>query len=216
MKTKNEEKFVTYRIIFVPDIQLSERTVKLARKIVKNKKIYFVINKEKYYPHLTVYKAEFPLKNRKAIFEGLKEFSKYQKPFVLNFNGFYSEWGWLGIDFKKTREVYDAHKRILELMNPLREGHIREKFFNELKTNKYSVAQKKNVVKYGYPLVLSEYHPHLTLTRFIDVKEAMKMENYYNSQKVDFGGGVITSIAVVSGGEHGTVTKYIRKYKLLG
>lgn len=213
---KNYKKFVTYRIIFVPDRKLLARSVKLAHEVIIGKKVYFAINNSKYFPHLTVYKAEFPTSNEKDIFKSLEKFSKYQKPLSLTFNKFYSTLGWLGIDFKKTDEVNKAHEKILRLINPLRGGHVREKYFDELKTDRYSALQKRNILKYGYPLVLFAYHPHLTLVRFVDSKEADKIKADLNNKKIGIGSGTINSIAVVMGREHGVVTKFIKKYKLLG
>lgn len=215
MKSVKSNKFITYRIIFVPDRKLSMRSIKLAQEVILSKKVYFAVNNSKYFPHLTVYKAEFPVSNKKVIFEGLESFSKQQKPFILTFNKIYSAWGWLGIDFKRTAGIIRIHKTILDLLNPLREGHIREKYLEELKTNKYSPSQKRNILEYGYPLVLSEYRPHLTLARFVDSRKADRIKDNLNNKKIGIGSGTINSIAVVTGGEHGVVSKFIKTYKLL-
>ena len=76
------------------------------------------------------------------------------------------------------------------------------------------IKHKIYIQKYGYPRVMSEYHPHLTLLRFVDGNIAEQVANKYNNNTIEISNSIVKEIAIVQGGEHGTVTKFIKKFRL--
>lgn len=214
MKTEN---FVTYRIIFVPGKELIKIVVDLANEISKLGNIYFKVDEKSFFSHITIYKAEFPIRNGKEIFRVLNKCSKEIKCFILKFNQFYAESGWLGLGFKKNKQVYETHKKIVKRLNPLRKGHIQNKYLDiQDDTDNFSGKQRSYVKKYGYPLVMSEYRPHLSLLRFVDENVADTVAEKYNNKKIIIDDSLVKEIAIVQGGEHGTVNEYIEKISLKG
>ncbi len=140
-----------------------------------------------------------------------------RKPLKLIFERFFAEWGWMGLDFKKNKDVYSAHKKIVRLLGPLRDGHIREKYSEEMNTtNKYPRQQKEYIMKFGYPQVMTEYHPHLTLVRFINKKTSKSACAEFNQRNIKIADSFVKEIALVESGSHGTVTKFVRRFKLEG
>ena len=217
LKYMKIDKFTTLRVIFVPDENLSTNAIRLAKEVSKRGKTYFIIDDKSHFTHLTVYHAEYPSKNKKALVGLLENFAMKQEPLKLTFNKFCEQWAWFGLDFNKTKEIYEAHKKLVNVLNPLREGHIREKYLEEIKNSiKYSKVQKKYISQYGYSQVMSEYHPHLTLNRFVNEEIAEKVCKDFNNRKVSIKDSLIKEIALVKSGEYGTVTGYIKRFKLKG
>lgn len=210
--------FVTHRIIFVPSKELSARAIKLASEISDYGETYFRIDDTNYYSHLTVYKAEFPAKNEKKVFEALEHFVSRVKPFNLSFKSMFTEKGWTGMGFERAEGVYGSHQELVNLLNPLREGHIREKYFVEMKKNSdtYSLERQEGIQKFGYPEVMDEYRPHLTLVRFKAENVGNKVVKDYENKDVLIDDSIVDKIAVVKGGGHGTVTEYVKRFKLRG
>jgi 2'-5' RNA ligase len=210
-------KFITYRVIFIPSKSLAKRAVKLASELSKRGSVHFRIDDKESYSHLTVYKAEFPKRNETKIFRLLRNFVIKQKPFKLTFKNFFNEWGWVGLDFKKNRDVYSAHKNIVRLLNPSRDGHIRQKYLEEIKTtDKYPGRQREYIMQYGYSQVMTEYHPHLTLVRFIDEKMSRLICEEFNQKNIKIADSLVKEIALVKSGEHGSVAKFVQRFKLGG
>ncbi len=210
----SDTKFITYRTVFVPSKELSKQAIDLANNISKQGDVFFKVDDKRYFTHLTVYKSEFPVGNSKKVHEVLRGFSSKQKPFRLKFKKFFAEWGWLGLDFIRNGGVYSAHKKIVDLLNPLRGGHITEKYLREIKEGKYSRPQRENIMQFGYPLVMGEYHPHLTLVQFRTESVARVVKNLYNGKKISIGESEVKKIALVESGEHGTVTRIIKEFRL--
>ncbi len=208
-----KDKFVTYRIILLPNKSVSELAKQLANEVSTKGDIYFKIDNKINFAHITIYKVEFPTKNKRKFFSLLRSIVKNTTPFELQFNKLYSERGWVGLDFKKGSQLYSIHKKVLKIINPLREGHISEKHRIELKdSNRFPGRQREYIKAFGYPQVMTEYHPHLTFLRFKDEKTAEKIQKEYNQKGISIAKGIISGIAVVTGDEHGTVNKFVKKF----
>lgn len=205
-------KLSEYRIVFLPDKYLLDLSKKLAHEISLRSDVFFRLDR-KNFAHLTIYKVEFPTKNEKNFFKLLENFSKTLKPFKVHFKRFFSEEGWVELDFEKSAHIYSVHKKIVEMISPLREGYVREKYYEQMKDpHQFPGRQREYIETYGNPYVMSEYHPHLSLLRFKDVLVAENIQKQYNKKKMVIRGGTITGIAVATGNEHGTVNKFVRKY----
>lgn len=206
--------FIRYRIAFVPDEDLANSAVNLAAKLASLGETFFRIDDVEFFSHITIYDAEYPLDQRNKIFEIVDTFSQNQERARLIFSKFYSEWGWVGLDFDRTADLELVHRDALKLLNPLRSGHVSAKHLDDLKTDRYSEEQKKNIINYDYPLALSEYHPHLTLTRYRDSNSGDKIRDNYNKMNLQFPAGYTNQIAITTGGEHGTVSEFVKRFDL--
>src|SRR3989344_6910939 len=117
--------FLPLRIIFIPDNNLIKTALKTAKKISIGKKTIFSIDNKNYYAHLTIYMAEFPNHNTAKILRILSNTAKLLTRVNLSFEKIYFGDGYIGLGFKRTKEIIKTHKKILEALNPLREGHLR-------------------------------------------------------------------------------------------
>jgi hypothetical protein len=61
------------------------------------------------------------------------------------------------------KEVIQLHKELIDVLNPIRDGYIREKDLTRIKENKTSEEEKENILTYGYLHVLNTFKPHITV-----------------------------------------------------
>lgn len=207
----DNKKYVTLRIALIPDKKLSKDCVIKAKEISKLGSTYYVLDDKKYISHLTVYKSDFPVAYREKIYTTIRNIALNQKQFVLKHKGLFNGEGWLGLDFSKSSELYKFHKKIVNTLNPLRDKHIPQKYQDSWKS--LPLGKRRLIKKYGYHEVMSIYHPHLSLLRFNDSKnDKIAYKRYINKIKIP--NSKIISVAIVESGEHGTVTKIIKDFKL--
>lgn len=193
--------FREIRTVLLPDKNLLEKSLALARNLSTSDGLRFVIDNNNFIPHVTLYDAEFPESNFEKLLDMGEDLGKLL-PLDLTFDKFFYGWdGYVAIFFKKTNQIYNFHKLVLEKLNPLRNGHQR---------NKYKKNQSDLVLKYGYHNVLENFEPHLTLGRFNDDKKAEVFVKELNNIKLQ--NFTADSFAFTETGKNGTVTKIIKKY----
>lgn len=205
-------KYIRLNTILIPPADLKSQALELAAKIAKDRETVFSVDDKNYLPHLTLYSPEYPTKNRAKVYQSVAAAVVNTKPIELVFESFYQSWGYVGLGFKKTPEIEDIHKRILEALNPLREGHQREKYTKEVSEGNYPSGQIKYIEQYGYHNILDAYEPHLTIARF---KDQTISEKIVDDLKRDL--SVPTSfankLAVSEMGSDGTCTKILKTFE---
>lgn len=186
--------------------------LKLARLIADKRSVYFYTDGRKFLPHITIHTLEFPLKNIKAAYEEVEKVALNLKPMDLIFKKVYTGWGYIGVEFTKTEQIDNFHKLIIENLNPLREGRLREKYETEISENKYPKKQVKYIGKYGYHNVFEYFMPHLTLARFIDEDETEKAAQFLESI-IELPDSRAYDVGVCEVGTHGTCTRVIKNFR---
>jgi hypothetical protein len=73
------------------------------------------------------------------------------------------------------KEVMNFHKELLNILNGLRDGCIREKDIEKMQDGTRDPEEIQNIKLYGYPRVLSKFTPHITIGNVglesFDIKE---------------------------------------------
>ena len=206
-------KFIRINTILIPQDDIQDQLVKLAKKITRGKKELFRIDNKNFFAHITLYSPEYPTCNLEKVTSKVKEISENKSKIVLEFDDFYTGWGFVGLGFKKNAWVDNLQKVILKELNPLREERIREKYDSEIIEGKYSKEEVNYIMKYGYNNVLNSFHPHLTLARFgsEDVAQGVKNNIKKNilPSKIAF-----PYLAISEMRPNGTCTKVLKKFKL--
>jgi 2'-5' RNA ligase len=158
---------------------ITREAIKLSGEISKGNAVYFVLNSVNFIPHITLYSPEYPKKNIDKALETVSRIIENSSAFTAYARETRSHFGYIDIAFQKTTEWINLHKRIVNELNPLREGHLREKYldFDELKH--YSSQQQEYINNYGYPEVFELFTPHLTLSRFNDEIAAKKSCSFF-------------------------------------
>lgn len=210
---KSCEMFIRLNTVLVPEDKVQNSLVELAKRAGKNKACLFHTDNRKNFPHITLYAPEYPKNNFTKVINKLEDISKKTKEVVLEFDNFVAKYGYLIISFKESKAINNLHKLVLQKLNHLREGRIREKYEKEIKNGKYTKDEVNNIQNYSYHHVLETYNPHLTLARFenneLAQKAASKLEKELISCKITF-----PFLAISEMGPHGTCTKILKRFKL--
>jgi 2'-5' RNA ligase len=204
------EEFVRINIAFKPPVEIAEQVAKLSEEISKKEDVYFVIDSQNFYSHITIYSPEYPKHNESKILEAIEELVKKFSPVKFVPKGIETSQGYIGVKAEYLDEIRKIHESIVEELNPMREGHLREKYINAYNM-KFSEEKIQNIQKYGYADSMNFYNPHMTITRLKDESAAEKAAKEIN---IPFGEFVIDKIGAYRMGENGTCIELIKEFKL--
>jgi hypothetical protein len=198
-------------VVIVPPSNISNQAIELS-DIVSGWDTYFKLSESGPFPHISLYQAEFPVANIDAIRSKLLAYASAKRSFDISpISEVYKleDKDFFEVQYLPTDELYELHKDILELLNPLRQGLLRSR--DKERFAKLSPDLQKNLEDWGYRLTGSAFRPHLTLARLRDP------ENVSNASlpKKDFNFQV-SQIGLFELGDHGTCVKMIETYKLDG
>jgi 2'-5' RNA ligase len=203
MKIKSK----SFNIVIYPPTDIAAKAIKIS-KTFKKKGSSFVLDGKNYFPHITIYMTEFPLKNIPVIKKLLKEFVLGLKSFQITASGYrQNKDGYIDVSYKKTKSIKELQKKLITLLNPLREGRLRSK--DKEKMKEYRRSHQKKIKLYGYRSVGAEFYPHLTFTKLEQFNESAlpKIKEGSFSFKVN-------KIGLFYLGEYGTCRKLIKIFDL--
>ena len=194
-------------IAIIPPKNISKRAISISRALAK-KRTLFTLDGKNYFPHLTIYMTEFPVKNINVVKDLLKQALNSASSFKINSSGYRNDKsGFIDVNFKRNKSITHLQRKIITVLNPLREGLIRKS--DKEKFKQLSKAEKRNLMLCGYRSISSNYSPHLTLTRFKEFdKNAIS-----GIKKYDFSFHV-KEIGFFKSGKHGACRKLLAKFKL--
>ncbi len=156
-------KLKSFNVAIYPSLRISKKAINISKKL-KKKGGLFVLDGRNYFPHITLYMTEFPLKNVPKIRKLLREIAGKTKPFRLNSLKYQqSRDGYIEVAYRKSKPIREFQKKIIALLNPLREGLLLPK--DKAQINKLSRIRQHNIKRYGYRSVGAEFPPHLTFTK---------------------------------------------------
>jgi len=201
--------FTRLNTAFIPPKEISEKAIELSKAISNSTETHFVLDGVNFYPHITIYAPEYPEEKMSEVLEAVEQVSKSFFPIKFKYKRIDSLQGYIGISFDQAPEIKAIHKQIVEALNPLREGRIREKY-SEYQMQ-FTDAQLKNIKEYGYPDEMNLYDPHLTITR---LKDEDKTEEIIPTINWDIPEFVVSKIGVYEMGENGTCKELIKEFNL--
>lgn len=132
MKTKR------FNIALIPDKEAFEYAVKASNILSKLEKYHYILDGENFFPHITLYSPEFPYRNLDKIIKELRNISKSFEPIEIKFSEVKSIRNYAGVDIQKNISIYSLHEKIVDKLNPLREGILRDKYKNKDVLETYS------------------------------------------------------------------------------
>ena len=196
-----------FNVAIYPPAEISKRVIAISKKL-KNKNGLFVLDGKNYFPHITLYMTEFPLKNMVKIKKLLKQFAVKTKPFEISSSKYRQNTdGYIDVDYKKSKNINEFQKKIIKLLNPLREGQMREK--DKARISEMTKAEQKNLKLYGYRSVGDKFFPHLTFSKL----EKFDKSALLNIDKSNFSFKV-NKIGFFYLGDYGTCHKLIEIFDL--
>ncbi len=203
--------FIRLNTAFRPPAEIVEVAIKLSQELARQAEPIFILDGKRFHPHITIYSPEYPEARLDKILETVSEVSQKTISPRFMFKGIIQNQGFIGIEFDYLPEIRFIHERIVAKLNPLREGHIRQKYLSDYNMN-FSDEKVENIEKYGYPNSMSLYHPHLTLIRLADEGLA---ENFVKEIDWPIKTFKAENIAIFTMGENGTCRKLIKEFPLV-
>ncbi|OFY63295.1 MAG: hypothetical protein A3H98_11280 [Bacteroidetes bacterium RIFCSPLOWO2_02_FULL_36_8] len=206
-KLKELQRSKSLNIVICPPRSVCKKAITISNKLTRQGGL-FALNENICHPHISIYMSEFPLKNLRKIRKLLEQISSEVKPFEIR-SSIHSQKmdGYVYMNYHKTRDIRELQKKVINLLNPLREGLIREK--DMVKMPDLNNAQHENIMRYGYRNVGSQFDPHLTFTKL--EKSTRGYLSEFKDIDLSFN---ITEIGLFYQGDHGTCRKLIAKFKL--
>ena len=205
--------FIRLNTAIIPDKHFYELAIELSKRIAQQFETHFTLDGINNLPHVTLYPPEYPEHNKQLVIEDIEKIADETKQFALNVSGIGGGEGWISIDFNASPEVIELHERLVNNLNAFREGHLRAKYHKHEYIVNLDEATKEVINKYGYPGVLNNFKPHLTITRlknssdFVTAKQIV--ESALNQSEM-----TVAKIGIHTTGLHGTVKKVLRQFEL--
>ncbi len=202
-----KNRFIKLNVAFRPPKEIREKAISLSRKISKSYKTFFILDDNKFFPHITIYSVDYPMVNYENVLKEVEKISLKSSKIIFKLKEIDHFYGYIGIVSQLTPEIKKLHKNIIKQLNYLREGHIRDKYLQ----GNYSAKQKKNIKQYGSPEVINLYNPHLTITR---LKNSQQTKEAIKNIKWEDRKFIIDKIAIYLSSGHGTCIKLIKEFNL--
>jgi 2'-5' RNA ligase len=193
-----------YNIVLELPPRAKNTPIKLSKQFRKRGGI-FTLARASFVPHITIYLTDFPKRNEKKIIAKLRKVTEGTKPILckpLHYRKV--KGGYVDILYHKTKSMSDLQKAVIAAINPLR-----EKYATQLAG--LSATRKRNAKRFGFTDIGTTYHPHVTLSRFTEGKEALPKHMPISSFSFE-----AISIGFYHRGEHGTCRKLIARFPLVG
>lgn len=192
-------------IAIYPPPGIHKKAIDLSRRLKQGGGL-FVLDGKRYYPHVTLYMSEFPVQNLGVMKTALKRIAAATRSFTLRPVRYRLQEAYVDISFRRTGDVLRLHRTVVRVLSPLREGLIRPKDLARL--HQFSKAKRRNLQKYGYDNIHSQFLPHLTFTKLRrELKNVLqRLPRYDFSFQAE-------RIALFRSAAHGTCRKLIAQFK---
>lgn len=196
----------SFNIALLPPPSAVNRAIRLSRKLQKEGGL-FVLNKTAYSSHVTLYMTELPLKNLKDVVRELKLIASQTNKVRLVATSYKHSDRYVDISYHRSPDLNQLQKLVIDKINPLREGLIREKDTKRLKS--LNKQQRKAVKKYGYRSIGRNFRPHLTLTKLEIANPKILKKLPTNPQSF-----TSSELAIFYLGEYGSCKRLVARFKL--
>lgn len=165
---------IDLNVIILPDDTTTKRLARWSKTVARKHKTFYTLDTNNHLPHLSLYSARYPVKNKNAVQSILQHITKEQKTFFIELSSFSVFSNYLFYNALTNAALQQLHECIVEKLNPLREGLISD---TTRALTGLSPEQKEMILAYGYVSVKKLYMPHISITRFKEqvTLETMKM-----------------------------------------
>ena len=192
----------SFNVAVCPPPEISQKAVNVSEKL-KKKGGLFVLDGKNYFPHITIYMAQFPMHNVPNMRRILGECALKTKPFRVSASRYrQSSDGWIDVVYRQSKNIKAFQKNIIACLNPLREGLLLPR--DEARMSKFGRTEQRNIKRYGYRSIGAEFFPHLTFTKLekFDVSAFPSIGKSVFSFEVD-------RISLFCLGDYGTCRKVV-------
>jgi len=202
---------ILLNIVITPPKKIGDKLIELSQSIDKEVETEFTLNYKNALPHLTLYQAKYPQTNLELIKQTLKEVASNLAKLEVILDSFSTPLGYVYLDARKTDDLFQFHKQIVDKLNPLREGLM---FTEHLSLPGITPTQRDSVYKYGHLLVMNEFWPHVTLSKPKHLADIDKVKQVLPS-KVSYTFEV-DALHLAAFGPFGTCPEILETFSQLG
>lgn len=208
-----------YNIIIRPSSGVENITIEMNKSLRASSDCFFALGPNTY-PHVTLFQAQFPVRNLDAIKESVRKIAESNRPFVIQMGDVvhHSDYGLNGFVFWNCAEGKDSQlallqKQVLRDTNKLREGLLLPSIA-AMDQSKLTEEQRSVINEYGSsPPMIMPYESgpvpfHITIGRIKDSKLETKA---IDKKTVTF---IVDKISIGRLGEHGIVTEILDEFDL--
>lgn len=204
---------VQRNVVALPGSGVSSRAVLLSREL-EQYGTEFVLGREGM-PHVSLYQAAYPPHQEHELLARVRQVAISTAPFDIIMMGMSSFWGtFIFWDVTETSDLKSLHTRLLEQLNPLREGKLLPIHEEILADESVPQGLRDSIRQYGSPLCGGEERPHLTLTRLKDVRLVPRVLEVLASEPPGLR-FTVRELYLANVGPHGTCPKMIRAFPLV-
>ena len=200
-----------FNVCLIPNKKIQQTCIKLSQEISQQYQTNFILNHKNPIPHISIYHIGIPTKNKNKLFNLVENISKTHQPFKVKSKNFFQFDNFFFINTNISNSFIRLHNNVVDTLNPLREGFLRNEIKEFINNPNVSQQRKKYAQKYGYFLVKNEFIPHITITNFLNRSDIKQVIKKFNLPKFSF---IADKIFITKIGPYGTVSKIIKEYRL--
>lgn len=148
---------------------LHDLIIDTSSDIRNNYETKWYVDDQRYHLHFPVYLLAVPERNRDKIKDKAGEYAEAVKPVEIKTKGLISNAsGLVMVDIEMSPEIYDVHKKAVDMFNSLREGYLRDKYEDPEELEKLDPNDLKRIQDYGHIFVFDKFAPHITIARIVN------------------------------------------------
>ncbi len=216
LASKNIGECIDLQIVALPKDKARKRLIDLSNSISGNFRSLFKLNDTDCLPHLTFYQTAYPEKNFDRIEEAIINMTSVNKAFSVTLSGFSLFHEAIFYEAINKENISHFHKTIVERLNVWREGMLTEECKAFLNDDNLDSVQKDNIMKYGNPLVMDFYRPHVTLTNLVNPEKSGDALSYLDKIEEINLKFIVNEIVLSSPRPYRTYKKIIERFPLSG
>lgn len=196
---------ISLNIAILPDEKTSQLAIALSQSLAKVVPAKFVLNSANPIPHITLYQAEFPVKNFARIEQEISKIAHSLRVFEMQLESFSAtRQGTIWWNCKDFQKIQKLQTEIIEKCNTLREGEL----LPLLKTYRSLNQQQEDEIKtYGSLWIGKRYLPHISISGADDIYIEKALAALEKRKQASF---LVDGIIIGKLGDYGTVTEIIK------
>lgn len=198
-----------YTVAIIPAASAAAAAIAESEALVRRGGAMFVLNRTSERPHVTLYYCVLPAGSVHRVVRALNRVAAVHHAFALRARAAYVEDRWVGVRYERTRAIVALHRAVVDAVNPIRAGALRERDRERLPTA--SPRVRARIERYGSRSVGVAFEPHLTFTRFAEAGCTVVPVH-----PLDVFSFRAEAIGLFTCGRHGTVVRLLRALSLQG
>lgn len=207
-------KWVRLNVALLPDEASVQQALGLSHDLNDQFDCRFRLDQTQFFCHLSVYPSAYPASQQAKLIEHVAAIASATAPIALPFSHYGGGAGWIATHYETKHAVRQLHDMCLAKLNPLRNGHVRIKQYEQDYQVELSEYAKQQITQFGYTLVQEDYRAHLSLTRLSDDALSDQAKAFCAAQQPSWSPATCTRLGVFLMGSHGACIELLASHPL--